>query len=181
MGVALAEEARRRGADVTLLAANLAVAAPARHRVVQTPTAAAMRDAALALAGRRRRDGRRGRRLPPGRADRRQAAEGRAAWSVELEPTVDILRGLGERKRTGRCSSASPPTRRGGARAQAREARAKSADLIVFNDVGARRHRLRRRRQRGRAHLARGERAVPRRAKEAIAAAVLDAVEGFLA
>ena len=29
MGVALADEARRRGADVTLLAANLAVAAPA--------------------------------------------------------------------------------------------------------------------------------------------------------
>src|SRR5215211_7786860 len=39
MGVALAEEARRRGADVTLLAANLAVPAPPRVELVQTPTA----------------------------------------------------------------------------------------------------------------------------------------------
>src|SRR5262245_35130500 len=42
MGVALAEEARRRGADVTLLAANLAVRAPRGIDVVQTPTAAEM-------------------------------------------------------------------------------------------------------------------------------------------
>ena len=46
MGVALAEEARRRGADVTLLAANLAVPAPRGIDVVQTPTAEAMRTAA---------------------------------------------------------------------------------------------------------------------------------------
>src|SRR5256886_9085094 len=50
MGVALAEEARRRGADVTLLAANLAVAAPKGVAVVETPTAGAMLDAALARA-----------------------------------------------------------------------------------------------------------------------------------
>src|SRR5438067_746916 len=46
MGVALAEEARRRGADVTLLAANLTVAAPAGVRTIATPTAGAMLDAA---------------------------------------------------------------------------------------------------------------------------------------
>src|SRR5690349_22962049 len=40
MGVALAAEARRRGADVTLLAANLGVSPPAGVEVVQTPTAA---------------------------------------------------------------------------------------------------------------------------------------------
>src|ERR671934_72716 len=40
MGVALAEEARRRGATVTLLAANLAVPPPAGVEVVETPTAA---------------------------------------------------------------------------------------------------------------------------------------------
>jgi phosphopantothenoylcysteine decarboxylase/phosphopantothenate--cysteine ligase len=49
MGVALAEEARRRGADVVLLAANLAVPPPAGVEVVPTPTADAMLDAALAL------------------------------------------------------------------------------------------------------------------------------------
>ena len=40
MGVALAAEAQRRGANVTLLAANLAVPAPAGVEVVETPTAA---------------------------------------------------------------------------------------------------------------------------------------------
>ena len=40
MGVAVAAEARRRGAQVTLLAANLAVPAPDGVEVVQAPTAA---------------------------------------------------------------------------------------------------------------------------------------------
>src|ERR671922_1958750 len=47
MGVALAEEARRRGASVTLLAANLAVPAPLGVEVVETPTAEAMLAEAL--------------------------------------------------------------------------------------------------------------------------------------
>ena len=38
MGVALAEEARRRGAEVILLAANLAVPAPTGVEVIPTPT-----------------------------------------------------------------------------------------------------------------------------------------------
>src|SRR5690349_6444032 len=48
MGVALADEARKRGAEVTLLAANLAVAPPRGGEVVETPTADAMLDAAPA-------------------------------------------------------------------------------------------------------------------------------------
>src|SRR5438874_1013350 len=50
MGVALAEEARRRGAEVTLLAANLTVEAPEGVDVVETPTAREMLDAVLARA-----------------------------------------------------------------------------------------------------------------------------------
>src|SRR5207237_4372579 len=50
MGVALAEEARRRGADVTLLAANLGVAQPKGVDVVETPTAERMLEEALARA-----------------------------------------------------------------------------------------------------------------------------------
>src|SRR5256885_1284192 len=42
MGVALAEEARRRGAEVVLLAANLAVPAPAGGEAIPTPAAQAM-------------------------------------------------------------------------------------------------------------------------------------------
>src|SRR5947199_367998 len=48
MGVALAAEAKRRGASVTLLAANLAVPPPPGVEVIETPTAEAMLDAALA-------------------------------------------------------------------------------------------------------------------------------------
>src|SRR5215831_890175 len=51
MGVALAEEARRRGAEVTLLAANLAVPAPEGVEVVETPTAADLAREAKARAG----------------------------------------------------------------------------------------------------------------------------------
>ena len=47
MGVAVAAEARRRGAQVTLLAANLAVPAPAGVEVVETPTAADLEREAL--------------------------------------------------------------------------------------------------------------------------------------
>src|SRR5213075_1334743 len=48
MGVALAEVSRKRGADVTLLAANLTVPPPRGVEVVETPTAEAMLEAALA-------------------------------------------------------------------------------------------------------------------------------------
>src|SRR5262245_65649533 len=46
MGVAVAEEARRRGADVVLLAANLSLDAPHGVEVVATPTAQSMLEAA---------------------------------------------------------------------------------------------------------------------------------------
>ena len=50
MGVALAEEARRRGADVTLVASNLTVARPAGVEVVDAPTAADLEREVLARA-----------------------------------------------------------------------------------------------------------------------------------
>src|SRR5207302_4456725 len=51
MGVALAEEARRRGADVTLLASNLAVPRPEGVEIVEAPTAADVQREASARAG----------------------------------------------------------------------------------------------------------------------------------
>ena len=50
MGVALAREARRRGAEVTLIASNLAVPAPASVEVVEAPTAADLARETLARA-----------------------------------------------------------------------------------------------------------------------------------
>src|SRR5207253_4212595 len=86
MGVALAEEARRRGAEVTLLAANLAVPPPPGVEVVETPTAADMLAAAttrdgvdLALFAAAVADYR------PALSTARKRAKSGDAWTVELE------------------------------------------------------------------------------------------------
>src|SRR5579875_2945160 len=93
MGVALAAEARRRGALVTLLAANLAVAPPAGVEVVETPTAAELEREALARAGAADVV-----LMAAAVADYRpaQALAGKrpkdaAPWTLELEPTRDVL------------------------------------------------------------------------------------------
>jgi phosphopantothenoylcysteine decarboxylase/phosphopantothenate--cysteine ligase len=182
MGVALAEEARRRGADVILLAANLAVEPPFGVETIPTPTAEAMQEAALALpdvdvwllaaavadyrpaaaiAGKRPKDGR--------------------AWTLELAPTEDIATALGSGKRPGQVLVAFGAEH--GAEGLARKRgmlETKNADLVVFNDVG-------------RADIAfesvenevvlvtrDGERTVPKAAKAVVADAILDEVERLL-
>src|SRR5581483_4460639 len=102
MGVALAEEARRRGADVVLLAANLSVEPPYGVETIPTPTAEAMRDAALALVDVDVML------LAAAVADYRpvepiatKRAKDDDRWSLELEPTSDIAAALGERKTVG--------------------------------------------------------------------------------
>lgn len=137
MGVAIAEEAERRGADVTLLAANLAVSAPPGVTVIETPTAADLEREALARAdadvvvmaaavadyrpstpspGKRPKDG--------------------SKWSLELEPTADVLAALGAARRTGQVlvGFAADTGSRGLERAREKRV-AKNADLFVFNDV----------------------------------------------
>ncbi len=182
MGVALAEEAKRRGADVTLLAANLSVAAPVGVDVVQTPTAETMLDAALAradadlvLMAAAPADYR----PAESRADKRPK-DGQA-WTIELEPTTDILRTLGERRTNGQVlvSFAADHGDRGLERARGKLT-AKNVDLVVYNDVS----------QEGVGFdsdenevvliSASGERRVARAPKRAIAAAVIDAAEELL-
>jgi phosphopantothenoylcysteine decarboxylase/phosphopantothenate--cysteine ligase len=182
MGVALAEEARRRGADVTLLAANLSVSAPVGVDVVETPTAQAMLDEALAradadlvLMAAAPADYR-----PAGaREDKRPKDD--EAWTVELEPTTDILRTLGERRTNGQVlvSFAADQGDRGLERAR-EKLTAKNVDLVVYNDVS----------QEGIGFdsdenevvliSASGERRVARAPKRAIAAAIIDAAEELL-
>ena len=136
MGVAVAEEARRRGAEVTLLAANLAVPSPSGIDVVETPTAADMAEGALARAdadvvvmAAAVADYR----PVEARADKR--AKDAQRWVVELEPTQDVLAELGRRRR-GRVlvGFAADQGERGLERAREKLA-AKAVDLIVFNDV----------------------------------------------
>jgi phosphopantothenoylcysteine decarboxylase / phosphopantothenate---cysteine ligase len=135
MGVALAEEAARRGGEVTLIASNLAVAAPSGVDVVDAPTAEDVRretlsreDADLVLMAAAVSD------YAPDAAAGKRPKDDRP-WTVELRPTTDVLRTLGE-SRDGRVlvGFAADEGERGLARAREKLA-AKSADMIVFNDV----------------------------------------------
>jgi phosphopantothenoylcysteine decarboxylase/phosphopantothenate--cysteine ligase len=136
MGVALAEEARRRGAAVTLLAANLAVPPPAGVEVVETPTADAMYEAALAnadadlvLMAAAVADY-----APAGRADKRPKSD--EPWTVELLPTRDIVRELAGRRQNGRVVVAFG-AEQGEAGLERKRAMLadKKVDLVVYNDV----------------------------------------------
>ena len=182
MGAAIAEEAARRGAEVTLLAANLTVSPPAGVDVVETPTAADMEREALArsdadvivmtasVADYR-----------PSAPEAAKRAKGAEPWQVVLEPTTDVLAALGAARRPGQVlvGFAADGAGRGLARAEEKR-RAKGADLVVFNDVS-------------RADIGfdaaenevvllteEGERHVPKAPKREIAIAVLDEVERLL-
>jgi phosphopantothenoylcysteine decarboxylase / phosphopantothenate---cysteine ligase len=137
MGVALAEEVRKRGAEVTLLAANLAVAAPDGIRVIETPTAAAMlaearahSDADLVLMAAAVADYR------PTAPTGAKRAKGSELWRVELEPTTDILRTLAEQRSDGQILVGFAADRGDQGLSRAREKLvAKGVDLVVYNDV----------------------------------------------
>jgi phosphopantothenoylcysteine decarboxylase / phosphopantothenate---cysteine ligase len=180
MGVALAEEARRRGADVTLLAANLAVPAPAGVTVVETPTAADLAREALARAGAADivlmaaavADYR------PADAEEGKRPKDAENWTVELEPTQDVLRELGARRMNGTLLVGFAAESGEDAIERARRKLAdKKADLIVFNDVSRSDIGFDAADNEVVLVAARGERRVPRAPKQAIAAAILDELE----
>jgi phosphopantothenoylcysteine decarboxylase/phosphopantothenate--cysteine ligase len=182
MGVALAEEARRRGADVTLLAANLAVAPPSGVTVVETPTAADVEREALARSDSDVIV------MAAAVSDYRSAApseEKRAkdgsGWTVELESTADVLAAIGAARTDRQVIVGFAADRGEQGLARARDKRlAKNADLVVFNDVS-------------RADIgfdaadnevvvvsSNGDRVVEKAPKRVVAAAVLDEVERLL-
>jgi phosphopantothenoylcysteine decarboxylase/phosphopantothenate--cysteine ligase len=138
MGVALAAEARRRGAKVTLLAANLTIPAPVGVDVIETPTAADLEREALvrgatadvvvmaaAVADYR-----------PAEALATKRPKDAATWTVELEPTTDVLKALGAARHAGQVlvGFAADQGERGLERAREKLVR-KNVDAIVFNDV----------------------------------------------
>jgi phosphopantothenoylcysteine decarboxylase/phosphopantothenate--cysteine ligase len=182
MGAALAEEARRRGAEVILLAANLAVPAPQGVETIPTPTAESMRDAALALpdvdvlllaaavsdyrpaeavAGKRPKDER--------------------AWTVELAPTEDIARLLGLQKREGQVLVAFGAEHGDEGRERKRAMlETKNADLVVYNDVGRTDIGFDAAENEVVLMTQRGDRVVEKSSKHRVAAAILDEVERIL-
>jgi phosphopantothenoylcysteine decarboxylase/phosphopantothenate--cysteine ligase len=183
MGVALAAEARRRGAHVTLLGANLAVAAPLGVELVETPSAADLEREALARAADADvvimaaavADYR------PAEALAVKRPKDRAGWTVELEPTVDVLATLGAERRPGRLlvGFAADQGELGLERARQKLTN-KNADLFVFNDVGRDDIGFDTADNEVTLVSASGERLVAKASKPEIAAAVLDEVERLL-
>jgi len=137
MGVALAEEARLRGAEVTLVAANLSVPPPGKVELVPAPTAAelerevlARSDADVVLMAAAVADYR------PAEQSSGKRSKNEQPWTVTLEPTADVLAQLGARRRNGQVliGFAADHGETGLARAH-EKLEAKRSDLIVFNDV----------------------------------------------
>lgn len=138
MGWAVAEAARRRGAEVTVLASNVDLPRRAGIRYVDAPTAADLHAAALAefpacdvlVMAAAVADFRPGAPLE-GKIDK--SAEGRLA--LDLEPTADILSDLASRRErqvvVGFAAEHGPA---GLERARAKRVR-KGLHLIVHNDV----------------------------------------------
>jgi phosphopantothenoylcysteine decarboxylase/phosphopantothenate--cysteine ligase len=182
MGAALAAEAHRRGAEVTLVASNLSVRTPVGVDVVQAPTAEdvaretlARGDADVVLMAAAVADYR------PADPHEEKRSKDAEPWTVSLEPTTDVLRELGARRTNGQLLVGFAADRGEDGLERAREKLAnKRADLIVFNDVA--------RDDVGFDALdnevvllsAEGERRIEKAPKERIAAAILDEVAGRL-
>jgi phosphopantothenoylcysteine decarboxylase/phosphopantothenate--cysteine ligase len=199
MGLALAERAAARGAEVTLVAANVALAAAPGIRRVDVETAAELSSALEAefgstdvlLMAAAPADFR-----PVASADRKIAREG--SIELDLEPTEDILAGLGKGRRPEQTiigfaaetpadsdsSAASATSRPGPApgleRARQKLAR-KGADAIVLNDVS--RPEIGFESSQNEVVIVEADREihVPLAAKESVADAILDRVEALRA
>jgi phosphopantothenoylcysteine decarboxylase/phosphopantothenate--cysteine ligase len=181
MGVALAAEALLRGAHVTLLGANLSVAAPPGVELVETPTAAELerealaRDADVVIMAAAVADYR-----PPAALQTKRPKDGEP-WLLELEPTTDVLAELGARRRPGQLlvGFAADHGERGLERARGKLAN-KNADLFVFNDVTRSDIGFESVENEVTLVTAAGDRHVAKASKAEIAATVLDEVERLL-
>ncbi|MGZ4294616.1 MAG: bifunctional phosphopantothenoylcysteine decarboxylase/phosphopantothenate--cysteine ligase CoaBC [Solirubrobacteraceae bacterium] len=185
MGLALAERAVRRGADVTVVAANVSLPAPPAVHVVPVGTAAELKAAcderfahtdvllmAAAVADFRPR-------APA--ADKIKKDAGTPV--LELEPTEDVLGGLGARRRPGQVLVGFAAEHGGGAVQYGRgKLERKRLDAIVVNDISEPGIGFDAADNEVTILLADGsERRLQRTRKEQIAEGVLDEVERLLA
>ncbi|HEY1238331.1 MAG TPA: bifunctional phosphopantothenoylcysteine decarboxylase/phosphopantothenate--cysteine ligase CoaBC [Solirubrobacterales bacterium] len=182
MGLAIAERAARRGAEVTLVAANVSRPAPPGVRRVDVETAAELADAlgrefdaadVLVMAA------------APADFRPRQAAgekihrEGAGAIELDLEATEDILAALAARRHEGQTIVGfAAETEAGTDRAREKLAR-KGADAIVLNDVSRPEIGFESAENEVVIVERSGEHHVPLASKEAVADAILDRVEAL--
>jgi phosphopantothenoylcysteine decarboxylase / phosphopantothenate---cysteine ligase len=183
MGIAIAEEAARRGAQVTLLAANVALPKPVGVRVVEVDTAAALLDAARAafpdadvlLMAAAVADFR-----PAEALDDKITKTGRDRLALELEPTDDVLAALASERAGGQLVIGFAAEHGDGAveRGRAKLGR-KRLDAVVVNDISRPEIGFDADDNEVTIVTAGGERHVPLGTKQAVAAAILDEVEAL--
>jgi phosphopantothenoylcysteine decarboxylase/phosphopantothenate--cysteine ligase len=179
MGIALSAAAAKRGATVTLIAANVSLAAPAGVRRIDVETTADLQGAAAAefpssqilLMAAAPADFR-----PQAIAAGKLTREG--SLDLSLQPTEDILAGLVAGRAPGQTIVGFAAEHGGDAvgRARAKLTR-KGADLIVVNDVSDPRIGFESAENEVTLVAAEDEIEVPRAGKDAIAEAILDRVE----
>src|SRR5437588_3001163 len=182
MGVALAEEARRRGATVTLLAANLAVPPPMGVEVVAAPTisdlareAMARADSDVIVMAAAPAD------YAPSEARSDKRPKDKRVWTLELEPTGDVTHELGERRRDGQVLVAFGADHgEEGLERKRGMLDAKNVDLVVYNDVGGEGIGFESTENAVTIVSRERERTVGRAPKQRVAAAILDEVERLL-
>lgn len=181
MGLALGAEARRRGAEVTIVAANVTLERPAGVRWVAVQTAAeleraceqAFADCDVLLMAAAVADFR-----PPRAASEKIKKAGRDRLELELEATPDILAGLAARRRAGQLLVGFAAEHGEGAVAYAREKLTqKGLDAVVVNDIARADVGFEVDANEVTVVTAGGEQRVERQSKDRIAAQVLDAVE----
>lgn len=181
MGFALAAEAARRGAEVTVVAANVAVEPPAGVRIVSVETAAELGAAcerefptcdvllmAAAVADFR----------PAARAEGKIKKDA-GPPTLELEPTDDVLSGLASGRRPGQVLVGFAAEHGADAVSYGRDKlERKRLDMVVVNDVSGEGVGFDASDNQVTIVLAGGgERDVPRTSKKEVARVVLDEVE----
>ncbi len=181
MGLALAEAARTRGAEVTVIAANVALPRPAEVAWREVGTAEQLREAceqefprcdvllmAAAVADFR----------PAESLNGKLKKAGRERLRLELEATPDVLKALAAGRRPGQTLVGFAAEHGSGAIEYGRgKLREKGLDAVVVNDISRSDIGIGAERNEVAILTAAGEQHVPRAAKAAVAAAILDAVE----
>jgi phosphopantothenoylcysteine decarboxylase / phosphopantothenate---cysteine ligase len=182
MGVAIAVEARRRGADVTLIASNLSVQPPRGIEVVDAPTAEDLAretlsraDSDVVVMAAAVSDYR------PAETLEGKRAKDRDHWTLELEPTDDVLRALTAESTNGRVVVGFAAEAGADGLSRAREKRAvKKADLLVYNDVARSDIGFESPQNEVVIISEQGERRIERAPKARVAAEILDEVQQLL-
>ena len=181
MGFAIAEEAHRRGASVTVVAANVSLPRGEGIEYVDVETAAELADTTIAafddcdvlLMAAAVADFR------PGHAEESKIEKaGREGLTLELEPTTDVLKELAPRRRPGQTLVGFAAEHGEGhlERARAKLER-KGLDAVVVNDVSRPGIAFDSDENEVEIVTASGVHPVPRAPKEEVAAAIIDVVE----